>query len=214
LIPEIALVVFSFPEDPWEPRYLHDIRELTIAKGGEFFEARQVGSRHLEHFWESASFDLMFAVSWRYIIPSRVYRRARLGTFVFHDSMLPEYRGFSPTVWSMVNGEDHTGVTLFEIAPGIDEGDIVAQKRVSIDPDDTIATLINRVTQTYLELLEQNLGHLIAGNAPRYPQDHSKASYTCKRLPEDNRIDWAASTERVYNLIRAVSPPYSGLILI
>jgi len=210
LTPQSELVVFSFPEDPWEPPYLDDIRELTLAKGGQFFEAKQVGSPRWGQFWESTPVDLMFAVSWRFMIPASVYQQPRLGTFVFHDSMLPEYRGFSPTVWSIINGEDHTGVSLFEIADGVDEGAIIAQKRVPIGPDDTIAVVLERVTETYLELLEQSLDNLMKGIAPRYPQDHSRATYTSKRLPEDNLIDWTGSTERAFNLIRASTFPYSG----
>jgi methionyl-tRNA formyltransferase len=210
LVPESELVVFSFREEPWEPPYLDDIRKLTLAKGGQFFETRRVGSSKWVQFWESSPMDLLFAVSWRFMVPTSVYDRARLGAFVFHDSMLPEYRGFSPTVWSIINGEDHTGVTLFEFAEGVDEGDIIAQKRVPIGPDDPIAVVLERVTQTYLDLLEQNLGSLINRNAPRHPQDHSRATYTSKRLPEDNQIEWTASTKSIYNLIRAVSAPYPG----
>lgn len=204
------LVVFSFREELWEPPFLDDIRQLTLEKGGQFFEARQVGGAAWNQFWASTDIDLMFAVSWRYLIPPRVYQRPRLGTFVFHDSLLPKYRGFAPTVWAMINGEDHTGVTLFEIAEGIDEGPIVDQKCVFIGPDDTIDTVMEHVTQAYLELLGQNLDDLLKGTAKRIPQDHSQATYTCKRLPEDNQIDWAASTNDIYNLIRAVGAPYPG----
>ena len=112
LRPEADLLVFSFAEEPWEPPFLDDIRRLTLDCGGQFFEAKQVGAARWADLWESTPVDLMLAVSWRYIIPPRVYERARLGAYVFHDSLLPEYRGFSPTVWAMINGEDHTGVTL------------------------------------------------------------------------------------------------------
>lgn len=210
LAPQSELVVFSFPEEPWEPRFLDDIRELTLARGGRFFETKKVGSPRWGQFWDSTDVDLMFVVSWRFMIPASVYQRPRLGTFVFHDSLLPEYRGFSPTVWAIINGEDHTGVSLFEIADGVDEGDIIAQERVPIGPDDTIAAVMEQVTHTYLDLLEQNLDNLLRGTAPRYPQDHSRATYTTKRLPEDNLIDWSGPTEQAFNLIRATSTPYSG----
>ncbi len=210
LVPQSDFVVFSFQEEPWEPPFLNDIRELTLASGGRFFQARQVGSQCWSPFWESTAVDLMLVVSWRYMIPPSVYRRPRFGTFVFHDSLLPKYRGFSPTVWAIINGEDHTGVTLFEIAEEVDAGDIVAQERVPIGPNDTIADVMERVTCTYLDLLERNLDSLINGTAPRYPQDHSRATYTCKRLPEDNQIEWTASSESIYNLIRAASAPYPG----
>jgi len=210
LLPRSDLIVFSFRETSWEPPFLDDIRELTLANGGQFFEARQVGTQHWRPFWESTAVDLIFTVNWRYMIPASVYCRSHLGTFVFHDSLLPKYRGFSPTVWALINGEDHTGVTLFEIAEEVDAGDIVDQESVPIGLDETIADVMERVTQTYLDLLERNLDNLVSGTALRYPQDHSCATYTCKRLPDDNQIDWTMPSENIYNLIRAVGAPYPG----
>lgn len=210
LVPGEKITVFSFREEPWEPPFMNDIRQFTLARGGQFCEARQVGAPHWTQFWESTAVDLMLAVSWRYIIPAPVYRRARMGTFVFHDSLLPEYRGFSPTVWAILNGEDHTGVTLFEVSGEVDASDIVDQESVPIGPDDTIAVVVESVTQTYLDMLRRNLSSLIDGTANRRPQDQSRATYTCKRLPEDNRIGWASSSDTIYNLIRAVSAPYPG----
>jgi methionyl-tRNA formyltransferase len=154
--------------------------------------------------------DLLVAVGWRYLVPKEVYTKARLGAYVFHDSLLPEYRGFSPTVWAIVNGEDHTGATLFAITEAVDAGDIVDQERVSIGPTETIATVMNRVNEAYLRLMVKNLPRLLDGTAPRHPQDHSRATYTCRRKPEDNRIPWQIGTREILNLIRGVTSPYSG----
>lgn len=210
LAPDAELIVFSFREEPTEPPFLEDIRQATEALGGSFYEAKQVGADRWRDFWETTPVDLLLTVSWRYLIPRAVYERARLGAFVFHDSLLPAYRGFSPTVWAIVNGEDHTGVTLFHMADSVDSGDIVAQQRVGIAPDESIDAVLENVTQAYLSILKSYLPALMDGSAPRIPQDHEAATYTCKRLPEDNVIDWHAPTSRIYNLIRAVSAPYPG----
>lgn len=210
LKPECELIVFSFREEPWEPAFFDDIQELARSRGGQFYEGRQLGSKRWEQFWETTPIDLMLTVSWRYLIPPRVFNRPCLGTFVFHDSLLPEYRGFSPTVWAILNGEDHTGVTLFRIAEAVDSGNIVDQQRVPIGKDDAIAMVMERVTDAYLQLLDKNLDALLQGSAIGIAQDQSQATFTCKRLPEDNLIDWNAPTEQIYNLIRAVSAPYPG----
>lgn len=208
LVPQARLRVFSFREDPWEPPFLDDLCHLAQAAGAEFIETRRVGSERWQTLWDDV--DLMFAVNWRYLIPARVFEQARLGAYVFHDSLLPAYRGFSPTVWALMNGEDHTGVTLFEMVEQYDSGAIIGQTRVPIAPDDTITAVTERVTEAYLRLLETHLNALMQGNAPRYPQDESQATYTCKLLPEDFRIDWSWPTARIYNLIRAVTTPYAG----
>jgi methionyl-tRNA formyltransferase len=210
LRPQDDIVVFSFREDPWEPPFIDDIRTFADSRGYLFIETKRTNSPLLADFWSNVELDLMLVVSWRYLIPPEIYQKPSSGTFVFHDSLLPEYRGFSPTVWAIINGSDHTGVTLFEIAVDVDSGDIIDQQRVEILEDDTIAEVMEKVTQVYLEILEHNLDRLLSCTAPRTPQDHSSATYTCKRYPEDNQIDWKDNSERIYNLIRAVSQPYTG----
>ncbi|MBL8146684.1 MAG: methionyl-tRNA formyltransferase-like protein [Anaerolineae bacterium] len=210
LAPGAALTVFSFREEAHEPPFLDDLKSLTEACGGRFYEARQVGAAKWEGFWRDTPPDLLFMVSWRYLVPRAVYQQARLGAFALHDSLLPAYRGFAPTVWAIINGEEHTGVTLFEVAEGVDTGPIVAQRGVPIYPDDTIADVLSRVTESYLDVLEEQLPALLAGNAPRTVQDVREATFTCRRLPEDNRIDWSRPAAEIYNLIRAVTAPYPG----
>jgi methionyl-tRNA formyltransferase len=210
LAPEAELVVFSFREEPHEPPFLDDLRRLCEGGRCQLHEAKALGSDRLAAFWAETPFDLMLAVSWRYMIPRFIYERARIGAYVFHDSLLPAYRGFSPSVWAIINGEDHTGVTLFEMAEGVDEGDIVDQDCVPIRPDETIAEVLERVTSRYLSLLERNIGDLLAGRVAARPQDARCATYCCKRVPADNEIDWSRPTAEIYNLVRAVTRPYPG----
>lgn len=210
LAPQAELVVFSFREDPWEPPFLDDIERLTKQVGGAFYESKQAGSPRWSPMWDAAPPDLIFSVSWRYLIPPAVYERARLGAYVFHDSLLPAYRGFSPTVWAIINGEDHTGATLCEMVDDFDAGAIIGQERVPIAPDDTIAGVMEQVTEAYLRLQTRYLPRLLGGTAERTPQDERHATYTCKLLPEDFVIDWHSPTDTIYNLIRAVTRPYPG----
>jgi methionyl-tRNA formyltransferase len=210
LAPEHTIFVFSFREDPWEPPFLEDIRQLTLSHGQQFFEAKQIAGAQWAAFWDSTSIDMLFAVSWRYLIPPALYSRFRRGAFIFHDSLLPHYRGFAPTVWAIINGATRSGVTLFQIAERVDAGDIVDQQAFPIGPDETIAEVMEQATQTYLLLLERNITTLLEGEIVTTPQDEAAATYTCRRLPEDNLIDWSQATTQVYNLIRAVSYPYPG----
>jgi methionyl-tRNA formyltransferase len=210
LEPEVELVIFSFSEDPWEPLFFEDLKSLAENNNQRFIEARNVAARKLSSFWSETPIDLMFCVSWRYMVPATIYNKPRLGTYVFHDSLLPKYRGFSPTVWAMINGELQTGVTLFEIAEEVDHGDIIDQEPVPIDPDNTIAEVLEKVTETYLRILERSLPGLLNGTLVSVPQNHAEATFTCKRLPEDNEISWHAPTKKIYDLIRAVTFPYPG----
>ena len=210
IAPDAELIVFCFRETAWEPPFLEKIQQLTDKIRGTFYEARSVSHQKWETFWNDTDIDLMFMVSWRYIVPKQIYERPRLGTYVFHDSLLPKYRGFAPTVWAIINGETQTGVTLFQIEEEIDSGDIVAQQVVPIEQGETINDVIENVTLAYLNLLEENFASLANGTPELKRQDHSKATFTCKWLPEDSEIDWSQSSETIYNLIRATTRPYPG----
>lgn len=197
-----AITVVSFREEAWEPPFLDAIRAAAERHGARFIEGRSIPARE--------AFDLLLAVSWRTMVPASTYERAPLGAYLFHDSLLPAYRGFAPTVWAMINGESSTGVTLLRMAEGVDEGDIVDQRCVSIGPEETIADVMERVTETYADVLRANFSALLAGTAVGKPQNHARATYGCKRLPADAHIDWNASSTSILNLVRASASPYPG----
>lgn len=205
-----SFTVFSFRETAWEPPFLDPIRTLTESKGHQFLEARNVAAKAAGEFWLRNSVDLILMVNWRYIVPPEVYSRAKCGCYVFHDSLLPKYRGFSPTVWAMINGERETGVTLFRAAADYDAGDIVEQVSVPIAESDTIEMLVEKVSLTYLDIAERNFAILLDGTVACYPQNHDEATYTCKWTPADAQIDWRNGSREIYNLIRATSEPYPG----
>jgi len=209
LVDPSSIITASFRETPSEPPYLADIEAASRAKGGAFrvFEP----SSPVRWRWlEADPVDLLLVASWRYLIPASIHEKPRLGTFVLHDSLLPAYRGFAPSVWALANGESSTGVTLFRIADPVDSGAIVEQRAITIGAQDYVADLMERVTSTYTDILSNSLPALMAGDPPSYPQDESAATYCCKRSEEDNEIDWKLPGRRIFDLIRAVSTPYSG----
>ncbi len=154
--------------------------------------------------------DVAFVVGCRHILPKSVYQIPPLGTLAIHDSLLPEYRGFAPVNWVVLNQEDHTGVTVFYVGEGFDEGDILLQKKVLIGPDDTANGVYDRVCQVTVELILDAYSLISKKAVTRASQDHKKATYTCSRNPGDGFIDWEDSTVSIYAQIRALTYPYPG----
>ncbi len=99
---------------------------------------------------------------------------------------------------------------MFAIAEEMDGGDLVDQRLVPIGPQDTITEVLPRVTHVYLDMLEKDLPVILKGNAKFTQQDHSKATFTCKRTLVDNKICWSDSSQTIFNLIRGVTHPYPG----
>jgi methionyl-tRNA formyltransferase len=211
LAPDASLAVFSFREESFEPPFLDDIRSEVQARGHHFLETRKVAGKKAAQFWDQiGTVDLMLVVGWRYMIDRSAYERPRRGTFVIHDSLLPAYRGFSPTVWAIRHGEPQAGATLFAITDEVDAGPIVGQQAVPIGPTDTIADIAARVTEAYLSLLQRHLFELLDGTARLTPQNHALATLAPRRTREDDRIDWHEPAGSICNLVRAVTAPYRG----
>lgn len=203
LLPQARFTVCSFTETPHEPRYVEAIRALTEERGHRFILTTKGA--------DAGPHDLLFAVSWRYIVPKAYYETMTLGAYVFHDSILPAYRGFSPTVWAMINGEKWLGASLIKMAEGVDEGDIVDQEGVQVGADEYIGSVMGRITEAYLTMIERNIVAIVNGKVEaeamyRFPN----ITYCAKWTPEDARIDWTKPAQEVYNLIRATSHPYPG----
>jgi methionyl-tRNA formyltransferase len=154
--------------------------------------------------------DAVFSFYYRAMIPHEVLALARQGAFNMHGSLLPKYRGRAPTNWAVLHGETETGATLHEMVTKPDAGAIVDQSAVPILPDDTAQQVFDKVTVAAEQVLWRSLPAIVAGHAPRRPNDLARGSYFGARKPEDGRIDWSQPASRVYNLIRAVAPPYPG----
>lgn len=154
--------------------------------------------------------DLIIVMGWRTLIPEEIISIPRYGAVGVHESLLPKYRGFAPVNWAVINGEKETGVTLFYLAKGVDSGDIIDQKIVTIGPSDTAWNIYNKTAKDSLEILKNYLKNLQKGNIKTRKQNHKNATYTVARVPNDGLISWDWNSEKIYNLIRGLSSPYPG----
>ena len=139
-----------------------------------------------------------------------ILAKAKYAALSTHFSLLPEYRGFAPVNWAIINGESKCGVSLFHMESDVDSGDIVAQRTVEIGEHDYASDVMDRCIVELKDILNETWEDFSKGNVARIPQDHSKATFTCARNPEDGEINWSDSTKTIYNLIRGVSKPFPG----
>lgn len=155
--------------------------------------------------------ELIIVSGWYHIIGKEILEIPEKGVIGLHAALLPRYRGGAPLVWQIINGEEYTGITLFYIGEGIDDGDIIAQKKVKIREDDTIDTLYSRVGEEGILLLKENLPLIFANHAPRKKQlDLCDSDIYPQRSPQDGIINWDSSSGDIYNFVRAQTKPYPG----
>lgn len=154
--------------------------------------------------------ELCIVVGWYWVLKPDLLNLVPHGWLGIHASLLPKYRGGAPLVWAIINGEEKTGLSLFYFDEGMDTGDIVAQKEVSIEFEDTIADVLAKVEARSLEIVKENYPLLLSGNAVRLKQDHTQATYVALRQPSDGKIDWNQPAQLNNNFIRAQTHPYPG----
>jgi methionyl-tRNA formyltransferase len=145
------------------------------------------------------------AVGWRFMI------RSEPRLVVFHDSLLPRYRGFAPLVNALINGEAEIGVTALWGAERYDSGPIIDQAAIAVNYPLTIQDAITEVTPLYERLATEITQRLLAGeDISGHEQDESKATYSIWRDEDDYLIDWTQDARYVARFIDAVGPPYKG----
>ncbi len=123
-----------------------------------------------------------------------------------HFSLLPKLRGADPITWSIINGDDRTGVSLMLIDAGMDTGQLIAQQEILITPNDTSSTLTDKLINLSDELLQKNLDQYLSGEIRPYDQPSSiTPSYSRKLVKSDGVIDWSEPAELIERKIRALS---------
>ncbi len=148
----------------------------------------------------------LFAVVAFLILPRSVLAIPKLGSVNVHPSLLPKYRGAAPIQWAIIKGEEETGVTIFQLSPRVDAGDILIQEQVAIGADETAGALYERMKVKGAELLVQAISGVADGSLSSIPQSDKGASRAPKLEKSDGQIDWTQSAQDIRNLIRGTNP--------
>ena len=201
--------VVTFPEIDVVKDWSNDIEHLCRENNIRFFRWKDVKSNLFEviqknHITSAA------AISWKYYISLEINHYLEDELIVFHDSLLPKYRGFAPTPTAIINGEKEVGITALFASEQIDCGDIILQKKIAVGADKYIVDIIKEEAVVYAEMLIEIMERIQIGNLIGIPQDESKATYSLWRNIEDCHINWNGDAREIYNFIRALGFPYLG----
>jgi methionyl-tRNA formyltransferase len=150
--------------------------------------------------------DLLVVAAYGQILSKEVLAVPRLGGINVHASLLPKYRGAAPVAWAIYHGESHTGVTIIKMSVHLDAGDVLAQERIEIGPEETAGELEARVAVLGGQLASKVVDQIATGTAQGTKQDKAQASKAPKLTKENGLIDWSRSAREVCNQIRAMQP--------
>ncbi len=152
--------------------------------------------------------EAIIVVGYGRIIPKWMIDLPRHGNINLHGSLLPKYRGAAPIQWAIARGETVTGVTTMRIDEGLDTGDILLQREMPVDPEDTAVTLAPRLAEMGSALMLETLRGLEAGAGAIQPrkQDHVEATLAPILEKDEGRIDFNREAPDILNRLRGFQP--------
>lgn len=156
---------------------------------------------------QNIKFDILLSCGFSYILSSDVIGLAKVLAVNVHPTLLPKYRGYRSGPFIIINGENKSGVTIHELTPEMDNGDIFMQREFILTPFDTTKSLIRKSQEVERLLIIDFFKKLQSGSLERIKQNESEATvYNEIRKPKDSIIDPKKSLLELYNFIRACDP--------
>ena len=200
-----VVAVYCAPEKDKMP--LDPIKEYALEQGLPLVQPRNFKDKEVLDVMRSFNADLCVMSYVTLFVPEAAREIPKQGSICFHPSLLPKHRGPSSINWAIISGTNKTGLTIFWPSDGLDEGDILLQKEVDVDHDDTLGIVyFQKIFPIGVEAVIESIDLVRAGNPPRIKQDESKATYESWCKHEDAKIDWTRPVAEVYNLIRGTNP--------
>ena len=183
-----------------------DVKKTGIELNIPVFQPKNLKDDKFVEKLKKFNADIFLVIAFRKL-PKKVWQIPKKGTINLHTSFLPDYRGAGPINWVLINGEKHTGISSFFINDKIDQGDIILQKKISIDKNMTAAQLHNQMIIDGIEITNKTI-ELIRNNTLKIKIQNQ--SETHKKAPKINkellRINWGQSIDQIHNKIRGLSP--------
>jgi methionyl-tRNA formyltransferase len=149
--------------------------------------------------------NLVFLVGWQHLL-----HQPTQSTVVFHDSLLPRYRGFAPTVAALIKGDSEIGVTAILPGKAVDQGPIITQKARPISYPMKIAEALAIQAELMAELAAEIVGWWRQGQLPQAMQKEELATYSIWRDDADYEVDWFGTAVEIERFVNAVGYPYAG----
>lgn len=182
------------------------VKELALKYNIPVYQPEKVRNPDFIEILRSIGPDLIIVIAFGQILPKEILDMPKFGCINVHGSLLPKYRGAAPIQWSIINGEEVTGVTTMFMDEGMDTGDMILKREIPIESRDTAGDLHDKMSIVGAELLQETLDELIRGNIRRENQNSEEATYAPMLYKEMGLINWSENSDKIINLIRGLTP--------
>lgn len=183
------------------------VKQLALQHGLSVFQPESLKSQEVQAQIAAVNADVMIVAAYGLIIPTIVLNMPSKGCYNIHASLLPRWRGAAPIHRSILAGDAETGVTIMEVVPALDAGNMVSKGKLPIGENDTTQTLHDALSNIGAELMVQAMAELSKnGSLPSTPQDESLVTYAHKLDKSECPIDWQKSAIEISRQVRAFNP--------
>ncbi len=183
-----------------------DVKECALLHGLPVFQPVRIKLPENVAELRKYDADIYVVAAFGQILSQEILDIPRLGCVNIHASLLPEYRGAAPIQQAILDGRKETGVTIMQMAAGMDTGDILTQRTIPIAEDETGGGLFDKLSALGAELIVETLPKLERGEITPVPQDEDRAT-KCGKLSKDmGRIHWSDDADKLRNLVRGLNP--------
>jgi methionyl-tRNA formyltransferase len=209
--------VFTQPDRRGKGHHQHvnPIKDFAAEHGLPVFQPENINAPEGLDSLQALSPDLCVTAAYGQILSPEVISVPRLGFVNVHASLLPKFRGAAPIAYAILKGETETGITLFQIDPGLDAGPILGMVQTDIGPRETTGQLEARLAELAVPLTLRVIREIEAGTLHRIPQDPSQATRAPRLKKTAGAIDWTKSAEEINRHCRAMQPwptPFTFLL--
>lgn len=184
------------------------VKRYAVEAGLPIYQPVKLRDEEFVREFKALRADLGIVIAFR-MLPEIIWATPSLGTFNLHASLLPQYRGAAPINRAIMNGETESGVTTFLLNPQIDEGAVLGQVKVEIEPTDNVGTLHDKLMNVGVDLVLDTVDKIAEGNITPIEQTEmcdGELKPAPKIFKEDCHIDFSQQGAQIVNLVRGLSP--------
>lgn len=182
------------------------VKNASFSKGIKIYQPENIRDAAFLKRLKSFHADLFTAIAFGQILPKNVLNIPKLYSINLHASLLPKYRGAAPINRAVINGETKTGLSIIKMNERMDAGDIILQRILEIEREDTSATLNSRLSKLGAILLLDTIRFIGEDKISFKKQDEKKATFAPLLKKEDGLIDWQKPAGEIHNMVRGLVP--------
>ena len=182
------------------------VKELALARGIPVLQPVKIRGTHFAEELRALKADVAVVTAYGKILPQDVLDAPRRGCVNVHASLLPRFRGAAPIQWAIAAGDEKSGVCLMQMDAGMDTGAVIDRAELPIAPEDTSASLHDKLSELGGEVLRRSLVRYVDGALQPVPQPSEGVVMAPMIKKEDGRLDWSKSARELERRLRAFTP--------